>query len=93
MDDTQERIRQWAYRLWQEEGRPEGRELVHWEKARELVAIEDNQSLALKPIESPHLGPEGEPVEEAKLQTNLGEFPTLTDQDEGQPPQRPKSAR
>lgn len=46
MDDTEERIRQWAYRLWYEEGCPEGRELVHWEKARELVAKEDSQQSA-----------------------------------------------
>lgn len=87
MDDHEERVRQWAYRLWQEEGCPEGREAVHWDKARELVAIEDNQRSTTIPVREP--GPEGEPVEEAKIQQNYGEFPTLTDQDEGQSPHRP----
>ena len=43
MTDVEERVRARAYRLWQEEGCPVGRELAHWEKAKELVAIEDNQ--------------------------------------------------
>jgi hypothetical protein len=88
MSDNEERIRQRAYRLWQEDGGPEGREAEHWDKACELVAIEDNQMATTKPIDQ-NLGPQGEPVEEAKLQGNYGEFPTLTDQGEGQVPHRP----
>lgn len=66
-----------------------GREAVHWEKARELVAIEANQASATKPVTSSEsLGPEGEPVESAALLANAGEFPTLTDQSEGQRPKR-----
>lgn len=87
MDDTEERIRRRAFELWQEEGRPDGREAAHWDKARELVAIEDNQKAAAKTVSD--LGPEGEPVEEARLQENYGEFPTLTDQGEGERPHRP----
>jgi hypothetical protein len=33
----EERIREQAYRIWLEEGRPEGRENEHWEKAEKLV--------------------------------------------------------
>jgi|GEM_PF-2069048 hypothetical protein len=36
MTDLEERVRARAYRLWQEEGCPHGRELAHWEKAKEL---------------------------------------------------------
>jgi len=90
MDEREERIRQWAYRLWQEEGCPEGREAVHWEKACELVAIEENQKATTKPVQN--LGPEGEPVEEAQIQRNYGEFPTLTDQAEGEMPHRPAAS-
>ena len=50
MDDFEKRVRDRAYKLWQEEGCPEGRAQVHWEKARELVAIEENIDLTLKPI-------------------------------------------
>lgn len=36
-DRLEEQIRHEAYLLWQNEGRPTGRELGHWEAARELV--------------------------------------------------------
>lgn len=85
--ETEDRIRQWAYRLWQEEGCPAGRELVHWDKACELVAIEENQRTTTKPIDA-GLGPQGEPIEQATLLPNLGEFPTLTDQGEEEIPHR-----
>lgn len=75
-----ERIRQRAHQIWVEEGKPEGRERDHWQMARQLVAIEDAPGDDLKPNPLSH--PEAEPVEEAALQENLGEFPTLTDQGE-----------
>jgi hypothetical protein len=31
--DQEERIREYAHRIWEEEGRPEGREREHWERA------------------------------------------------------------
>jgi hypothetical protein len=78
-----ERIRLRAYRLWEQEGRPEGRSDVHWDQASELVAIEDNQRLTTRPAPaSESLGPTGEPVEPIQAVENLGEFPTLTDQGE-----------
>ena len=48
MNDLEERIRRRAYRLWEEEGCPEGRELAHWDMATELVAMEDSQNLDLE---------------------------------------------
>lgn len=85
-DDYEDRVRRHAYRLWEEEGCPEGRADVHWDKARELVAIEDNQKLTTQPLgpaESSGILPE--PVEWAESVKSEGEFPTLTDQGEGQP--------
>ena len=64
MTDVENRVRARAYRLWQEEGCPVGRELAHWEKAKELVAIEDNQLATTKPIGNAL--PYGEPVEPHK---------------------------
>lgn len=72
-DELEERIRLKAHQLWEDEGRPEGRAEDHWEKARILVAIEDDRT-SLKPIQSTV----SEPLE---LQENLGELPSrLTDQ-------------
>jgi Protein of unknown function (DUF2934) len=83
-DDTelQERIRARAYRLWEEDGRPDGREMDHWDKARILVAIEDDRT-SLIPVAPTR-------PEEAFLQANLGEFPTaMTDEgDRQQTPSR-----
>jgi hypothetical protein len=47
--EDQERIRERAHRIWEREGRPDGRDAQHWEMAREEIAIEDNQGLATKP--------------------------------------------
>ena len=89
MVDQEQRIRARAYRIWEEEGRPEGRAEVHWDMARELIAIEDNFQDTLKP--APPMGADdraGEPVEEAVANVT-GELPTMTDQDEQQyPPSR-----
>jgi len=72
-DDTETRIRKKAHMLWEEAGRPEGRAEDHWDKARILVAIEDDRT-SLKPVAQVS----SEPLE---IQDNLGELPgALTDQ-------------
>jgi hypothetical protein len=73
MDEIEARIREKAHQLWEEAGRPEGRAAEHWEKARTLVAIEDDRT-SLKPVAQDS----SEPLE---IQDNLGEAPgALTDQ-------------
>ena len=73
----EQRIRNRAHEIWEQEGRPEGREHDHWEKARILVSIEDDKS-SLKPVAP-------ERPEEAKVMENLGEFPTaMTDEGDRQ---------
>jgi hypothetical protein len=80
----EQRVRNRAYRLWLEEGQPEGRADTHWYKACELVAIEENYKDTLKPnpTEEFERSPSGEPIEPIAAVRNLGEFPTLTDQGE-----------
>ncbi len=78
-DAWESRIRDRADALWEEAGRPEGGRDRYLDAAREL--------LALREVALPTLDPEeaAEPViEEASIQGNLGEFPTLTDQGEEQ---------
>lgn len=41
MDDQDERIRQRAHAIWEEEGRPEGREYSHWLRARAAIRAEE----------------------------------------------------
>lgn len=77
MDGLEERIRARAYQMWEDEGRPDGRADSHWEKARILVAIEDDRT-SLKPVVEPK-------PEEARIMENLGEFPgAMTDQGDEQ---------
>jgi Protein of unknown function (DUF2934) len=82
MNDIEQRIRERTYRIWLDEGCPQGRELDHWDMAAGLVAIEDGQRSTLKPVEQ-NLGPLGEPIEPIEAVRNAGEFPTLTNQGEG----------
>jgi hypothetical protein len=87
--DRECRIRQKAYQLWEEEGRPEGREEAHWDLATELIAIEENHDLAVVPVpRADALGPSGEPIEPIEAVENAGEFPTMTDQGEQSFPAR-----
>ena len=80
-DDYTERVRRRAYQIWLEEGRPEGREDIHWEMARELVAIEDGQTATLKPVRRASADPElaVDTIEPAAPAANMGELPTTTD--------------
>lgn len=72
-----ERVRARADQLWREAGRPDGGSKAYLAEARELIAIEEVPPATLDPEEA------AEPVvEEASIQGNLGEFPTLTDQGE-----------
>lgn len=49
IDDAQ--IREAAYRLWQDEGQPEGRDQDHWSKAVEALTPEQIASPAETPAE------------------------------------------
>jgi len=77
------RIRARAIRLWHEDGSPAGRFDEFLERARELQAFEDHPGAALLPnpmtLHHGQVEPE-QPVEEAELMENLGEFPGRSDQ-------------
>ena len=92
--EREHRIRQRAYHLWDDEGRPHGRHDEFWERARELVGMEESAGAAQLPNpETAGQDPSrAQPVEEAFLQENLGEFPDrLADQGEVAP--TPRAAR
>jgi hypothetical protein len=87
---TEERIRERAYRIWIEEGQPQGKDAEHWEKARELLALESDPEEGKQKVDEGYNrpGPWGEPVEEATILENQGEFPTVTDQGEQEIPKK-----
>ncbi len=75
--DYEERIRRRAYHLWEDDGRPHGRDAEFWERARELEAIRSNPTAGELPIATQ------DRPDEAALEDNLGEFPDrLADQGE-----------
>jgi len=78
--ERKRRIEERAYRLWEESERPQGRDLEFWERARELVGMEESGPAGTIPVETEAPNRGGNRVEEAELQENLGEFPGLTDQ-------------
>jgi hypothetical protein len=105
MADEDKRIAARARALWEQAGRPASGPEDYVGRARELIAIEEHEQDTLKPtgaepqenveddpIASPDVfGPEGEPVEPVLAVENEGEFPTLTDEGEGEqvPRRRP----
>jgi hypothetical protein len=89
--DREQRIRERAYQMWEEAGRPEGRSEEFWERARILTEFEDSPEVGRVPV--PKEGPWGEPVEPIIAIENQGEIPTLVDQGEQQAPERPRRRR
>lgn len=87
LEDSPERdamIREKAYHLWEAEGRPDGRDNDFWERASDLVGMQ--QSAGSGQLANPVTQDNPMPrmiVEEASIQENLGEFPDrLSDQGE-----------
>jgi hypothetical protein len=76
------RIHERARRLWEDDGRPVGREAEYHERAEVLIAMEKHAGAALEPNPMTQDEPiPGVAVEEAQIQENYGEFPEhLTDQ-------------
>ena len=56
MSDIEQRIRDRAYRLWLEEGCPDGRDKDHWDMATELVANLTDQGEGQYPATQPRKG-------------------------------------
>jgi hypothetical protein len=84
--DKQIRLR--GRRMWREAGRPKGREDEYIELARELQAFIDHPKaglLANPMMAHPEPSVTEEPMEEAELLENLGEFPGRTDQGDRMP--------
>ena len=90
LDDSdearQQHIRERAYHLWEADGGPHGRQDEYWERAQELVGMEESPQAGQLP--NPASLPGADPdrvqiIEEASIQDNLGEFPDrLADQGE-----------
>lgn len=47
--DLKQRIRERAYQIWLEEGKPSGRDLAHWELAKAEIAAKTTTKEGEKP--------------------------------------------
>jgi hypothetical protein len=47
--EREARVREYAYQLWEAEGRPHGRDVEFWVRARELIASEENPPVDQSP--------------------------------------------
>jgi hypothetical protein len=79
LEDSPERdarIRARAYHLWEQDGRPHGRDLDYWENARELIGMEESAGAGELPNPMTHGNDMSENItEEASIQDNYGELP------------------
>lgn len=88
----EQRVRERAYHLWEQEGRPHGRDQEFWERAHALIAIGDNPGATRLPNPEPHPDSPCETgVEEAEIRKNLGEFSDRV-ADQGEVQQTPAAA-
>lgn len=90
--NRENRVRERAYLMWEADGKPHGRDVEYWERARELVGMEESAGSGLLPNPQTHPASVAETgVEEAEIQQNLGEFPDrLADQGDVKPTPTPK---
>ena len=65
MADRDARIRERAYQLWEDEGRPEGRMYEHWGEAERQIAQEDATITA--PAQPDEVPPASAPEEPAPM--------------------------
>jgi Protein of unknown function (DUF2934) len=79
--DRENRIRERAYKLWEEHGRPHGRDADIWQQAEDLIGMEENPDAGQVPVDS------GARAEESEIQENYGEAPG----DQGDRPQTPRA--
>jgi hypothetical protein len=66
--DRDQLIRERAYRIWEREGRPHGRDAAHWEQAVGEIEAEERSLAAQKPAAAPE---EDAPVRSRPITTPL----------------------
>jgi hypothetical protein len=84
--DRDHRIRERAYHLWESEGRPHGRDLEYWERARELIGMEESAGSGLLP--NPSTTPKS-PRVSPKSPRETGSEQAAPQENPGKSPERP----
>jgi hypothetical protein len=80
--EHEQRVRERAYHLWETDGKPHGRDVEYWQRAREQIATEDSaEADGRSKAQSDPGVVEAAGTEEAEIRENPGAFvDSLTDQ-------------
>jgi hypothetical protein len=71
--EREHRVRERAYLMWESDGKPHGRDVEYWERARELVSTEEGAGSGLPP--NPRNAMEAPVGTAAKVKETLEAFP------------------
>ena len=74
MNNDDKRIREFAYQIWESEGKPEGQEARHWEMAHTLAQAE---ALAPKKAAASKAKPKAAPASSVKRSDSFSSTPRL----------------
>ena len=74
--EREQRVRERAYAMWENDGKPHGRDVEYWERAREMIGKEDSASgeVSKKPRKNAET-PKQARNEEPSIQQNLRQGP------------------
>ncbi|MER8827705.1 DUF2934 domain-containing protein [Mesorhizobium sp. M0938] len=61
--DREERIRRRAHEIWEREGRPEGREREHWDRAVQEIEAEGSEAERGPVVPDPTVGAGSDPAQ------------------------------
>ncbi|MFL5285170.1 MAG: DUF2934 domain-containing protein [Rhodopila sp.] len=74
--DHEQRVRECAYHLWEAEGKPHGRDVEFWERARTLVGAEESAVPEAPPAaETKPKAPRKQAAKAADIQAGMAEAP------------------
>lgn len=76
-DKAQREIRRIAYSLWAEDGRPDGRDREHWERAKLIWSARNNDAAPDVAIENPGIAPELTDQDEDTARPSVARAPRL----------------
>jgi Protein of unknown function (DUF2934) len=72
----EQRIRERAYHLWETDGKPHGHDVEYWERARELIGMEESAGSGLLPNpQTAANSPRQTGSEKAEIRANPSELP------------------
>jgi hypothetical protein len=89
----EQRVRECAYHLWEADGKPHGRDIEYWERARELISRQDTAKADAAAPRPPAPETESRAKVEAKPKAEAGAREASDRRKKGQEVEPPRKAR